>query len=184
MRILIINCFRLIPFSFKLHQPIVVLYIIWIMCNFIFFFNLQVLISKGCSFHCVKSTQVRNFSCTVFFLNRIEYGGLRAMSHKFPHSHCMKSVQIRSFFCSKYRKIKTRKKPIFGHFSCSVSPNTENSKTEKTPYLNISYAVLVGEQVTLTFWFVFCEGVWLEISIWKLWMTLQCCCWYIDIIFP
>ena len=42
-------------------------------------------------------------------------------------SHCVKSVQIRSFFWSvfcciltEYRKIRTRKNSVFGHFSCSV----------------------------------------------------------------
>ena len=33
------------------------------------------------------------------------------------HKHCVKSVQIRSFFWSEYRKIRTRKNSVFGHFS-------------------------------------------------------------------
>ena len=44
--------------------------------------------------------------------------------------HCVKSVQIRSFFWSvfsciqsEYRKIRTRKNSVFGHFSCSVKAN-------------------------------------------------------------
>ena len=36
------------------------------------------------------------------------------------NSHCVKSVQIRSFFWSEYRKIRTRKNFVFGHFSRSV----------------------------------------------------------------
>ena len=41
--------------------------------------------------------------------------------------HCVKSVQIRSYFWSvfcciraEYRKIQTRNKSVFGHFSCSA----------------------------------------------------------------
>ena len=36
------------------------------------------------------------------------------------HRHCVKNVQIRRYFWSEYRKIRTRKKPIFVHFSCSL----------------------------------------------------------------
>ena len=46
---------------------------------------------------------------------------------KFHLSHCVKSAQIRSFFWSvfsriqsKYRKIRTRKNSVFGHFSRTV----------------------------------------------------------------
>ena len=35
--------------------------------------------------------------------------------------HCVKSVQIRSFSWSEYRKIRTRKNSVFGHFLRSVS---------------------------------------------------------------
>ena len=34
--------------------------------------------------------------------------------------HCVKSVQIRSFFWSEYRKIRTRKNSVSGHFSRSA----------------------------------------------------------------
>ena len=36
-----------------------------------------------------------------------------------PMNHCVKSVQIRSFFRFKYRKKRTRKNSVFGHFSRS-----------------------------------------------------------------
>ena len=41
--------------------------------------------------------------------------------------HCVKSVQIRSFFWSEYRKKRTRKNFIFGHFSRSGC----NKKTDR-----------------------------------------------------
>ena len=33
--------------------------------------------------------------------------------------HCVKKIQLRSFFDSVFSRIRTRKKSIFGHFSCS-----------------------------------------------------------------
>ena len=51
------------------------------------------------------SVSERNVTCNRIFFNNLHY---------------VKSVQIQSFFWSEYRKIQTRKKCLFGHFSHSV----------------------------------------------------------------
>ena len=53
------------------------------------------------SIHCVKSAQIRSFFWSVFSSIRTKYGDLRR------------------FIQSEYRKIRTRKTSVFGHFSRS-----------------------------------------------------------------
>ena len=62
-------------------------------------------------------------------------------------THSLKSVQILVNFRiqSEYRKIRTRKNSVFGHFSyLSVfSPNAGKYGPEKTPYLDTFRAVII-----------------------------------------
>ena len=49
---------------------------------------------------------------------------IQNFKYREKNQHCVKSVQIRSYFCisciwSEYRKIRTRKNSVFGHFSRS-----------------------------------------------------------------
>ena len=76
--------------------------------------------------------------------------------------HCVKSVQIRSYFwfvfsCiqSEYRKIRTRKNFVFGHFSRSgffPCLNTSSWDRKRSTILNFSlYIIIKGMLHCLTF---------------------------------
>ena len=74
------------------------------------------------------------------------------MVHIFLYLNWIGDLRSRSPYSVRMQENTDLKKTVFWHFSCS--PNTENSKTEKTPHWNTSYALLVGQK--LTFFFLFC----------------------------
>ena len=45
-----------------------------------------------------------------------DYGSYYLLLQMFNTYHCLKSIQIQSFFWSEYRKIRTRKNLVFGHY--------------------------------------------------------------------
>ena len=73
------------------------------------------------------SLRVTNSQLFVFVFTHLSgyfYTGVTVSKYSPEKSHCVKSVPMRSFFWSvfsyiwtKYRKIRTRKNSVFGHFS-------------------------------------------------------------------
>ena len=89
-----------------------------------------------------------------FYLSKVAH--LDSSLHKkrsFPLKislHCVKSVQIRSFSWSEYRKIRTRKNSVFGHFLRSVS----------NPY----WKTLNGKETLNTKLHFLCFASWIHIN--------------------
>ena len=82
------------------------------------------------------------------------------MVHIFLYLNWIGDLRSRSPYSVRMQENTDLKKTVFWHFSCS--PNTENSKTEKTPHWNTSYALLVGQKLTF-FFFILCfrkESSW------------------------
>ena len=67
----------------------------------------QILIPQESEYHCMKSIQIRSYFWSVFSSIRTEYGEIL-------------SLRIQS----EYRKMRTRKNSVFGHFSGSVSSSS------------------------------------------------------------
>ena len=80
------------------------------------------------------------------------------------HSHCVKSVQIRTFFLSAfsfiwtaYRKIRTRKNSVFGHFSRSVD---KTEKSRSVSWMNFYFGIFVAVFFLNRCYFIRHESSW------------------------
>ena len=105
----------------------------WLLFNFFFFLlcGSYLKITRCILGSCRHQGVRQSFDATYLFFQKVCEN-----LYFWLHSHCVKSVRIRSFFWSvfscirpgygdllcksEYRKMRTRKNSVFGHFSCSV----------------------------------------------------------------
>ena len=94
--------------------------------------------------------------------------------------HCVKSVQIRSFFWSifscirtEYRKMRTRKNSIFGHFSRSVGFGQLQVIFSQQPVISEICDARFEMEHSLPFWLKFVSTVYILTSLFHSYIAYQ-----------
>ena len=93
--------------------------------------------------HCLKSVQIQSFFWSVFSCIRTEYSLYFPYSEYSSYSLYSRSIQSISSIQSEYRKIRTRKNSIFGHFS-RIGKNLIRKS-----FLNISAILVYSNTLTI-----------------------------------